>query len=361
MQSYFCFITVMRKVFLFFPPYTTMQAIILAGGYGTRLAPLTYTRAKPMLPLLNKPMISYLIKALPPETEVIVAVNYKKEQIEEYLENEGVNAVVNEEPKPLGTGGAVKYAEKYIDGTFLVLNSDIISSLNIKEFIKFHKEKRAVATISLWPVENVEEFGVVAIQPDGKITKFVEKPPRQQAPSNLINAGAYCLEPEVLDYMEENKFISMEMEVFPKIIEDGKPFYGFAFDGFWIDVGRHHSYIEANRILLRKRGLTYLAGENCMIDGVLTDSVIGNGCVIGKNSLLNTSILYDNCNVGRNVHMEKCIIGENCVVGNDVVMKNVIVGDNEQIKDGLKLENEKIWSKGLPDGYPERQIGNPVR
>jgi mannose-1-phosphate guanylyltransferase len=173
-----------------------MEAIILAGGFGTRLRPFTFTRAKSLLPILNEPMISHLIKTLPKKVDtVVLAVNYRREQIEDYFSKHdiGKTIIVNEEPEPLGTGGAVKYAEKYIVGSFFVLNADIICSLNLTEMLRFHERKKAVATISLWPVENVSEFGVVDIKKDGVITKFVEKPRAEDAPSDLINAGAYLL------------------------------------------------------------------------------------------------------------------------------------------------------------------------
>ena len=336
-----------------------MQAIILAGGFGTRLAPLTYTKAKPMLPLLNKPMISYLIKALPSGTEIIVAANYKKEQLEEYFDANGINAIVNPEPKPLGTAGAVKNASRYINGTFMVLNGDIISSLNIRKFIQYHIKKKAKITISLWPVKNVEQFGVVDIDKDGRIKKFVEKPLRHEAPSNLINAGAYCIDYEILDYIPDGKFTSMEMEIFPRVIEDGLPFYGYSFNGYWIDVGRMESYIEANKILLKKNGLKALIGENCMMKGSVKESSIGNDCIIGENSEVKSSILYENVKVGENAKIENSIVGSNVVVGKGAIIKNSIVGDGEIIEGNI--ENKRVWSKEMPKGYPKKQIGNVVR
>ncbi len=338
-----------------------MQAIILAGGYGTRLSPLTYTIAKPMLPLLNEPMIKYLIKSLPKGTEIIVAANYKKEQLEDFFEKEGINAFVNTEPKPLGTAGAVKNAEKYIDGTFLVLNGDIISSINMRNFIKYHKQKNAKVTISLWPVKNVEEYGVVDIDSNGKITRFVEKPARHEAPSNLINAGAYCLEPDILDYIERDKFTSMEAEIFPKVIEDGHPFFGFTFNGFWIDVGRLSSYIEANKILLKRKRKKYVSGENCTIKGTIKQSSIGNNCFIDEGSSIISSIIYDNVTVGKNVLIENSVIADNAVVESCSTIKNSIVGEGEIIREGAKIDDEKVWNKPIPSGYPRRQIGNVVR
>jgi mannose-1-phosphate guanylyltransferase len=175
-----------------------VEAIILAGGFGTRLRPLTYTRAKSLLPILNKPMISYLIDSLPTEvTKVILAVNYRKDQIEEFLQSMdyGKEIIVNDEPKPLGTGGAVKFAENHITDQFFVLNADIICSIDLSKMIAFHNKNNAEATISLWPVENVSEFGVVDIKADGNVIGFVEKPKPEDAPSDLINAGAYILQP----------------------------------------------------------------------------------------------------------------------------------------------------------------------
>ena len=336
-----------------------MQAIILAGGFGTRLAPLTYTIAKPMLPLLNKPMISYLIEALPSGMEIIVAANYKMEQLKEYFEENGINAIINPEPKPLGTGGAVKNASRYINGTFLVLNGDIISSLNIRKFIQYHMKKKAKVTISLWPVKNVEEYGVVDIERDGRITKFVEKPRREEAPSNLINAGAYCVDYDILDYIPSNKFVSMEMDVFPRVIEDGLPFYGYSFDGFWIDVGRMESYIEANRLLLKKNGMKAAMGKDCEIEGITKESSIGNGCKIGKNAMVKDSILYENVVVEKDAIVENSVVASNSVIKDGSIIRNSIIGEGE-IAEGI-IEGKKIWNKEIPKGYPKKQIGNVVK
>ena len=338
-----------------------MQAIILAGGFGTRLAPLTYSRAKSLLPILNEPMIQYLIDSLPSKTEIIVAANYRIDQIEKYFEQKGREIIINEEPKPLGTGGAVKYAQKYIDDTFLVLNADIISSLKIDELIKFHIEKGATATISLWPVKNVEEFGVVDITEDKRIKKFIEKPRKEEAPSNLINAGAYCLETDVFDYIEPGRLVSMEQEIFPAIIDDGKPFYGYQFGGFWIDVGRISSYIKANVTLLEKRGVNSFIGENCKIDGSIERACMGNNVVVERKAIVNLSVVYDDAVIHENAIIRNCVIGENCEIGREANLDMVVIGDNEKIPSGKKLRNEAIWNKPMPSNYPDRQIGNVLR
>jgi len=342
-----------------------MQAVILAGGFGTRLKPLTYTRSKVLLPVLNKPMIAYIVDSLPEDVDrVIIAANYKKEQLEEFFEKNdfGKEIIINEEPKPLGTGGAVKFAEKYIDDRFLVLNSDIISSLDVGDMVRFHTEKKAFVTISLWPVENVSEFGVVRIEGDGRITQFVEKPKPEEAPSNLINAGAYCMERESLDYIDNpDRLISMEQEVFPRIIEDGKRFYGYRIEGFWIDVGRINSYIEVNKILLRRQGKRFLMGNNCEIEGELQDSSVGDNVEIGKGSKVISSVILDNVKIGRNVQIENSVIGESCIIRDGAKIINSVIGDEEEIGEGRIVDGERVWTKPIPEGYPDKQIGNVVR
>ena len=261
-----------------------MEAIILAGGFGTRLRPLTYSRAKSLLPILNKPMIAHLIEILPDEVDTIVlAVNYRKNQIEEYFNenNFGREIIVNDEPEPLGTGGAVKFAEEHITGKFFVINSDIICSLNMKKMIDFHEKNNAVTTISLWPVENVSEFGVADVENNGNIVGFVEKPKPEDAPSNFINAGAYIIEPQVLDYINVGGLVSMEKEIFPQIIEETKRFYGYKFQGYWMDIGRITSYLEVHEFLMKRKNLKNVIGKNGKISGKVQKTCIGNNVSVG--------------------------------------------------------------------------------
>ena len=332
-----------------------MEAIILAGGFGTRLRPFTFTRAKSLLPILNEPMISHLIKTLPKKVDtVILAVNYRREQIEDYFYNHdfGKTIIVNEEPEPLGTGGAVKFADKYIGGSFFVLNADIICSLNLTEMLRFHEKKKAVATISLWPVENVSEFGVVDIKKDGTITKFVEKPKAEDAPSDLINAGAYLLEPQVLNYIESGRLVSMEKQIFPQIIQNTGRFFGYKFQGYWIDVGRISSYISVNTLLLEKQKKTFTVGEQCTIQGILHYSCTGNKVDVGKNTTIESSILFDKVTIGENVLLDHCVIGEHVTIGDGSILKNVAVGDNERIERTHKTRQcycvEPVDSTGIP-------------
>lgn len=340
-----------------------MEAIILSGGFGTRLRPLTYTRAKSLLPILNKPMIVHLIETLPNTVnKIILAVNYRKDQIENYFNENDFRKeiIVNDEPKPLGTGGATKFAEKHITGRFLVLNSDIICSLHLKDMINFHKKNKAMATISLWPVENVSEFGVADVKENGNIVGFVEKPKPENAPSEFINAGAYCLEPDVLDYIDTDRLVSMEKEIFPQIIEDTKRFFGFKFKGYWMDIGRISSYIEVQRFLLDKKKIDFYKGKNCKIFGKLNESCIGDNVIIGKDSKLDSVVVYNNATIGENVNLNYCVVGENCEIADFSNIKNSVIGDNEKLTKETILDNKAIWTQPIPEGYPDRQIGNII-
>lgn len=341
-----------------------MEAIILAGGFGTRLRPLTYTRAKSLLPIMNKPMISYLIDSLPPEVDtVILAVNYRKKQIEQFFDSYdcGKEIIVNDEPEPLGTGGAVKFAEKHITDQFFVLNSDIICSLNLSKMMHFHKKNEAMATISLWPVENVSEFGVADVKENGNITGFVEKPKPVDAPSNLINAGAYLINQSVLDYIETGRLMSMEKEIFPQIINDTHRFYGYQFEGYWMDIGRIKSYLDVHQFLLQKNGEHKLCGINCMRKGDLIKSVVGDNVSIGNNSKITECILLDNAIVENNCQLYQCVIGEDSVIQSGCHLQRTVVGDNEIVSSNTQLDNEIIWTQPIPPGYPKKQIGNPIQ
>jgi len=338
-----------------------MEAIILAGGFGTRLRPFTFTRAKSLLPILNKPMVTYIIDSLPPEVDtVILAVNYRRDQIQEYIDSLHLpqTIIVNQEPQPLGTGGAAKFAQQYITGRFFVLNADIIASISLEQMLRAHEKNKAEASISLWPMDNVSEYGVVQITADKKITKFVEKPRPQDAPSNLINAGAYLLEQSVLDYIEPGRLISMEKEIFPRIIHDTGRFYGYEFPGYWIDVGRISSYLDINQRLLKEHHQNYLAGRHCTIHGKLTTTCLGDDVTVGPESVVDSSVIFTGATVGAHATVRRCVLGEHCRIGDDAVLEDAAVGDNETIAPHTTLHNTIVWTQSIPPGYPAKQIGN---
>jgi len=222
----------------------TIKAVILAGGKGTRLRPLTYSIPKPMLPVGGKPFIEYLIILLKKFgiSEIILCTGYLSNTIEEYFKDGsefGVNIKYSIEKEELGTGGAIKNAEKYLDNKFIVLNGDSYLEIDYKDFIEYSKKKNSKYTIALTKVENPERYGLVEIDNEGRITNFFEKEQsKKQSKEKLINSGVYLFEPEIFDYMPKGKS-SLEKEIFPKIINS---MYGYICNGYFIDMGVPESY-----------------------------------------------------------------------------------------------------------------------
>ncbi len=308
-----------------------MEAIILVGGLGTRLRPLTKTIPKPLLPLVNIPMVERMIRNLPEKIDtVILAVNYGLEQMLEYFKktNVGRKVIIVPEKEPLGTGGAMKNCEKYITGTTAVFNGDVVTSINLDEMIEYHKSKKAKGTLALWEVENPNRFGVVKLV-KGEILEFQEKPPRGEELSNLINAGTYILEPEIISIIPENEKISIERDIYPKIVGNG--LYGIPFEGYFIDAGTPESYLEANFKLLD----TNIESENHELKNKVRihetskviDSIIGPNVIIGpdvfieKSVISNTVILSDSKIYGSTIN--NSIIGPNISLNHDV--ENTII------------------------------------
>jgi mannose-1-phosphate guanylyltransferase len=188
----------------------------------------------------------------------------------------------------------------------------------------------------------------------------VEKPKPEDAPSEFINAGAYFLEPEVLDYIKIGRLVSIEEEIFPQIIKDTRRFFGFKFEGYWTDIGRISSYINVHKFLMKKNKIENYQGEHCEIHGTLKDSCIGTNVYIGNNSKLESTIIYDNVRIEDNVVLCDCVVGENCKIRGFSNIKNSVLGDNEVIARNSALDNELVWTKSVPSGYPDKQIGNVI-
>ncbi len=327
-----------------------MQAILLSGGFGTRMRPLTYTTPKPLLPLLNKPLVQHIIDSLPEEVrEVILAANYKIDLLREYFEDikQEREVYIVDEPEPRGTAGAVKNVESYIDDTFFVVNADIISSLDFQDYLDFYRKKDGIGAISAWKVDDPTEFGVMDISDDSRIRRFQEKPPPDEAFSKKINAGHYILEPEVLDRIPEEQKVSMEKEIFPELVDDG--LFAYEFDGYWIDCGRPSSLFEATQTLLKREGKKKLVGDKSVIEGDLGEYItVGEDCTIGKSNIRN-SIIFDGVEIGDGCLIKDSILGYDVIVEDEVTIKDSIISDNlylekdgEIIKKKLKPEEEKI-------------------
>ncbi len=337
-----------------------MKAVILAGGEGTRLHPLTYTRPKSLIPILNRPMVDYTLDYFKDcADEMIFAAGHMVEDLRSYLSttSEASRIRVVAEQSPLGTGGAVKNVEDALDEPFVVLNADIISSIGMKDFIAFAREKGGMGSIALYPSAHPEDYGVVELEDGARIVRFVEKPSPEEAFSDLINAGAYYLDPKILGLMEPGKFVSMEREVFPQIIDDG--FFGYEFEGYWVDVGKTETYLEAIRTLLQVRGSIIDDGSNIGEDvGILDPVCVGAGTVmrfgkLGPNSSVGSvceiesadvtnSVLFDGVKVGKNVVILDSVLGKGVVVEDNCNVRACVIADMETIGAGSDLKGEKV-------------------
>ena len=334
-----------------------VQFVVIAGGFGTRLRPLTLRRPKALLPLLNRPQILHVLDRLPPACDrVVVAVNYMYESVRDYFEglDSDVEVVVVNEPQPLGTGGAIKNVEDHVSGTFAVANGDVIDRIDFRDFLKFHSRHGGIGSLGVGAVEDPTAFGVVALDGE-RITRFVEKPQEAEAPSNLVNAGRYLLEPEVFDVIESGRVVSMEREVFPALIPRG--LYAYREPGYWSDAGTLTAYLEAQRLLLEDGGAglakaadasradvrpPVLVAAGSFVEGHLGPNVVlGRSCKIGRATLRNAT-LFDGVSVDDKVEIDLSILGEGVAVGEGALVRNSIVGDGVQIPPHTKVLGARV-------------------
>ena len=300
-----------------------MKAVILAGGLGTRLRPITYKTPKPLVPLVGKPMVMHIIDSLPPRVDtVVLAVSYMKDVLEEYfrVNDCGRKVILVNETTPLGTGGAIKNVENYLDDTFIVINGDVLTSIDINSMVKYHREKGGIGTISLWQVEDPTAFGVVGLDQENRITAFQEKPTRAEAVSNMINAGIYVFEPDMLDNIGKGA-VSIEKEVFPKVLDQG--LFGYRYGGYWMDCGTRESYLKAQKTLM-DIGMTR------------NQSSASNGNVELIEPLHLTGTRLDSCAVGPYVFAEPNVtIGAGAEVSNSMLMRDATVSPGAVVRNSL--------------------------
>lgn len=342
-----------------------MKAIVLAGGYATRLRPISYALPKLLFPVLGKPMIYRTLDLLQKVgvDEVTLAVNYMAEKLRAEVGSIYNGVIVNYslETEPLGTAGPIKLASKntHLDETFLALNGDVIAQIDLKEMLTQHKKAGAQITDALHEVKNPGRFGAVELDAKNRIQRFVEKPAKKQAPSRLINAGIYVVEPEVLQMIPDGRKVSLEREIFPSIATHGK-LLGFPFSGEWFDIGDLKDYRKANLALLREAQAesklptetTNLAieysvkkpiflGNNAKIG---KDAVLGPEVMVGQNDTIqegarvSNSILFDRVTVGENAVIAGSIIASNVIIGKEVrIDKGCVISPNVRIHDGMKI------------------------
>jgi mannose-1-phosphate guanylyltransferase len=348
---------------LFSMDVTHLKAVILIGGFGTRLRPLSCTRPKALFPIVNKPLLLWTFEKLAQNgvNEVILAVN-KLTQFhirQQRLSRCGLKVRFSVDPPkmPLGTAGPIKKAQKLIGNeTFLVLNGDLITEMNYKELLKRHLESQAVATIALHEADDPSRYGVAEIADDDRISRFVEKPPKGTEPSKLINAGVYVLSPKIFEYIPGGRAVSMEREVFPKLAEQGALF-GHKVGGLWIDIGKPEEYLQTNKLLLEacssdlpKRGnfvckkpfafgKNVSVGENSIIGPYV---VLGKNVAVGKNVTISDSVVFSDAEIDDGSNISGALIGEAAHIGKRVrVMEGCIVADHARIRDEASLP-EKV-------------------
>ena len=232
-----------------------MKAVIMAGGEGTRLRPLTSNQPKPMMPVANRPMMEHIVELLKKHgfDDIVVTVAFQANAIRTYFGNGsefGVRMVYATEENPLGTAGSVRNAMDELDEPFLVISGDVVTDIDLAAVVDFHRDKKALATIGLKAMENPLEFGIVITREDGSIERFLEKPTWGQVFSDTINTGIYVLQPEIFDYIEPDKPVDFSSDVFPRLLDDGMPLFGYVAEGYWEDVGTLDAYIKAHQDVL---------------------------------------------------------------------------------------------------------------
>lgn len=322
-----------------------MKAIILAGGVGTRLRPLSCTRPKLLFPLLNKPLLDHTLERLA-ETGVngvTLALKFMADVfMKRYGESaKGMTISYSRERIPMWTGGAIKYAEKQIghDDQFLVLNGDIFTTIDYKELIRTHKENGAVATIALYRVEDPSRYGTVKLTKENKITQFVEKAPLEKAPSNLINAGVYVLEPEIFKYIPAGRPVSIEREVFPKLAEQGK-LLGHPFKEIWIDIGKPEDYLKANKLMLDvNREMWFGPSSRLLANSEVNDPImVDSGVKVGENSKIGPyAIIGRDALLGRNVHLANSVVLPEATILDNASVKGAVIGEGATIGKGATI------------------------
>jgi len=317
-----------------------MDVIVLAGGFGTRLRPWTEGRAKPLLPLLDKTLLERVVEAVPPEMvdRVVVAAGYGIDEMESFFEGPSMpyDVVLSIEQEAMGTGGAVALARQHLsgDGPVLVLNGDLISSVDVAALAAHHAATGAKATLSLWEVEDPSRFGVCDLGKSGMIHRFQEKPERGTEFSNLINAGCYLIERDVLSNLSSGKH-SMEREVFPSLAEEGG-MAGLAFTGYFVDAGTPDSFIEAAQVCIANgrhdtghiHGDCWLGDESVCL-GEVRGSAIGPESTIGEGASLIDCVVLEGARIGARAKLNRCLVGMGATISEESELSNLVIGHGD--------------------------------
>jgi len=340
-----------------------MQALILAGGKGTRLRPLTVYTPKPVVPVCNRPFLLYQLDTLRRAgvTDVTLSLSYQPHKIEEKLGDGsefGVNLNYTVEPQPMGTAGAYRFAADLIREPTVVFNGDIVTDLDLRAVIRQHNERRAVATVVLAPVENPSVYGVVETAEDGRVKSFSEKPRADEVNVNTINAGTYILDPKVLDMIPEGESYSFEYDLFPELLRRGERFYAHVpEDAYWLDIGAPSRYLQVHQDILagrvrsvqlkKRRGECELAtiaevdelsllGDDCTIKpgAQIVNSVLGEGVHVEEKARVENSVVWPHTRISAGAHLSHAVVGRGCHIGRSAqVGAGAVLGDKTNLTD----------------------------
>lgn len=328
-----------------------MRAVLMAGGSGTRLRPLTCDLPKPMVPILNRPIAEHIVNLLKRNgiTEIIATLHYLPDVMRDYFhdgQDFGVQMTYAvEEDQPLGTAGCVKNIADLLDDTFLVISGDSVTDFDLQAAIRFHREKGSKATLVLTRVPNPIEFGVVITNSEGQIQRFLEKPSTSEIFSDTVNTGTYILEPEVLDYLPANQESDFSKDLFPLLLDKGEPLYGYVADGYWCDVGHLEAYREAQYDALHRKVMVDYAysetspgvwiGDNTQIDPsveIQPPVLIGNNCRIGARTVLEPgTVIGDNVTIGNDADLKRPIIWNGAIIGDEAHLRACSVGRGARV------------------------------
>jgi mannose-1-phosphate guanylyltransferase len=342
-----------------------VQALILAGGEGTRLRPLTSTVPKPVVPLVDRPFIRFMIDWLHRHgvDDVVMSCGHLASGVRNVLGDGsalGIKLRYVEEPRPMGTGGALKYAEPLLADRFLMLNGDVLTDLDLTAQMEQHERTGAVATLALTPVEDPSAYGLVRTSTSAEVTEFVEKPAPDQIDTNNISAGAYVLERAVLDMLEPGHPASIERDVFPRLVGEG--LYGCVSRGYWLDIGTPERYLQGTWDILEatvetavadRMGDTYLCVEQSVESRgrIIPSALVESGCRIGDGARIGGRVVLEHgVTVGTNTTIERSVVMQGTEIGNNCTLNGCIVAGGVRIGDHCTIDGMSVLGEGVTIG-----------
>ena len=361
----------------------TLKAVVMAGGKGTRLRPITYSIPKPLVPIAGKPCINYILGSYYEAgiRDTIITAGYKFESLINGVlnyKNSDQNILFSVEKEPAGTAGSIKMISKFIDDTFVVGSGDTLLDFNVREIIDSHKKSKAKITIALTEVDDPSQFGIVELK-GGVIQRFLEKPTKEETFSNLINAGLYVMEPEILDMIPSSEPYDFAKQLFPKLLAEGVQIHGFNATGTWLDTGRPNDMIKANQLMTEKYGTPHssemmsgkiiMASPSSSAKGakIIGPTYIGKAVKFYDSSKIDSSAIYDNVEIGEGVVimdsilMDDVKIGKNSRIVKSVIMKGTSIGQNCEIHESviapkLSLQsNSRVYNVSLSSEIIEEE------